>query len=613
MKGCTTRLNGSWYMLDSSCADCSIRDLPFHLQMGSHIRTEMELAAVKADLRIVRSDADRGGYLTWLLKLISSQHIIADILQSLNHVSSALYDSLVSPSGCLPGTRTAVLEETLTWAGTSSDHCCIYWLTGLAGTGKSSIAKSFCELMAQNGQYRIITFFVSKNSAERRNPFYMLHTLALELANSYPQFRERLVLSMRGYKGIEYRPLKEQMNRMLKTPLEETIKDLGPEATSHTPVFVIDALNECLNINEVEGSSLIVELAEALSSLPVKIFVTSRMDTALSQVFDTLANTTTFKLHEIEKTQIAADVRLILSTGFSSIAAEHSIIAPVWPLPHDLDTLISQTGHLIIFATTALRYIGDSRIAQPEDRLRHVIGHDRPRSGNSLPYAEVDMLYMDILSSAVSVGLGKPDLLLADRLRQVVGTVIVAEEPLNVTAISEILGTREREVYADLHAMTAVMTLTSDKSLVSPTVRIFHPSFREFLLERCSDPLFRIDPVPIHAALANQCLDILIRDCHNAITHQGATDGIAAQSARHNPSLLSEDSEAVPDALRYAGVFWLKHVSLATVQQQHLARVIYDFATTCILHWLQLLSRLDFLSHTARLLPAVLEWCEVSR
>ncbi|KAH6881522.1 hypothetical protein BKA58DRAFT_371720 [Alternaria rosae] len=40
---------------------------------------------------------------------------------------------------CLPGTRISLLEEIYSWANAQDEHC-LYWLNGLAGTGKSTIA-----------------------------------------------------------------------------------------------------------------------------------------------------------------------------------------------------------------------------------------------------------------------------------------------------------------------------------------------------------------------------------------------------------------------------------------------------------------------------------------
>lgn len=44
---------------------------------------------------------------------------------------------------CLPDTRVDILKEIEDWS-TSSQGQCIYWLNGAAGTGKSTVARTYC-------------------------------------------------------------------------------------------------------------------------------------------------------------------------------------------------------------------------------------------------------------------------------------------------------------------------------------------------------------------------------------------------------------------------------------------------------------------------------------
>jgi hypothetical protein len=65
-----------------------------------------------------------------------------DHLKQLKPVSSSRYDSLTSPPGCLAGTRQEILAQMLTWAEEPCQGFSVFWPAGLAGTGKSSIAKT---------------------------------------------------------------------------------------------------------------------------------------------------------------------------------------------------------------------------------------------------------------------------------------------------------------------------------------------------------------------------------------------------------------------------------------------------------------------------------------
>jgi adenylylsulfate kinase-like enzyme len=58
----------------------------------------------------------------------------------------------------------------ITWVDELRHSMSIFWLAGLAGTGKSAIAKIYCEQLTDKGPLTA-TFFMSRISAERRDLF----------------------------------------------------------------------------------------------------------------------------------------------------------------------------------------------------------------------------------------------------------------------------------------------------------------------------------------------------------------------------------------------------------------------------------------------------------
>ncbi|KAG9078454.1 hypothetical protein FS749_009514, partial [Ceratobasidium sp. UAMH 11750] len=69
-------------------------------------------------------------------------------LGRLPNAPTAMYRSTESDNlrrvGCTPNTRVDVLEQLRTWAANPTSEK-VYWLNGMAGTGKSTIAYSLCE------------------------------------------------------------------------------------------------------------------------------------------------------------------------------------------------------------------------------------------------------------------------------------------------------------------------------------------------------------------------------------------------------------------------------------------------------------------------------------
>jgi len=60
-------------------------------------------------------------------------------------VPAALHKIQPEEAGCMPGTRVSVLSMFMEWA--KNDPMRIFWLAGLAGTGKTSIAVTLCRML----------------------------------------------------------------------------------------------------------------------------------------------------------------------------------------------------------------------------------------------------------------------------------------------------------------------------------------------------------------------------------------------------------------------------------------------------------------------------------
>ena len=91
------------------------------------------------------------------------------------HVDEAGYHS-GNRQRCLRGTRVDILLQLEHWVKDGQDHR-VFWLNGLAGTGKSTIAQTFAEISFADGNLGA-SFFCSQDSEARSNLQSIFPTLA---------------------------------------------------------------------------------------------------------------------------------------------------------------------------------------------------------------------------------------------------------------------------------------------------------------------------------------------------------------------------------------------------------------------------------------------------
>ena len=77
-----------------------------------------------------------------------------------------------NPTGCMAGTRVKILADLEAWASDGLGSK-VYWLVGMAGTGKSTILHTLCEIM--DGKNMLGgSFFCSRGSENTSNACLIL-------------------------------------------------------------------------------------------------------------------------------------------------------------------------------------------------------------------------------------------------------------------------------------------------------------------------------------------------------------------------------------------------------------------------------------------------------
>src|SRR5882762_4301669 len=118
---------------------------------------------------------------------------------------------------CLRGTRESVLDGIMRWAKDRQERH-VFWLNGLAGTGKSTIAQTFSGIVAKTGIMGA-SFFCSRDYLDRRELKHIFPTLAYQLACRYPTFRTHIIRAIKQDPSVAQGSLISQLKDLIVDPL----------------------------------------------------------------------------------------------------------------------------------------------------------------------------------------------------------------------------------------------------------------------------------------------------------------------------------------------------------------------------------------------------------
>ncbi|KIK57975.1 hypothetical protein GYMLUDRAFT_739135 [Collybiopsis luxurians FD-317 M1] len=171
----------------------------------------------------------------------------------LDHSAKASYDADVGVQYarrfCHPGTRTKILEEIQKWASDPNGPSG-YWICGMAGTGKSTIAMSTCQTLDAKGTLAA-SFFCSRQLPGCREYQLIIPTLAYQLASYSRRFAFALRDILSRYPDIASKKPDEQVRRLLIDPWQELMKN--NQINMKLPVVMVDALDECESVEVALG------------------------------------------------------------------------------------------------------------------------------------------------------------------------------------------------------------------------------------------------------------------------------------------------------------------------------------------------------------------------
>ena len=496
--------------------------------------------------------------------------------------------------GCLTGTREALLDEVESWTKDFYESP-VYWLNGLAGTGKSTIAQTTAERLFADGRLGA-SFFCSRDFKDRSSLHLIFPTLSFQLAHRYPDFRSTLIPLLQSNPDIGHESLCSQMERLIVNPLKKT--DIST-------VVVIDALDEC--IDDEPQSAILSVMGRFVEEIPnVKFFITGRPEPHIQSGFRLKLLrplTEVFTLHMVEDSIVNIDIRRFLQTRLSELAQQFQLSE--WPSDKHIDLLCQRAAGLFVYAAATIRFL-DHKIYPPQQQLDAIVtlpectvyeGGARLKANTTL-----DSLYTSILQVALDFGAEDPK---GDsRVRSTIGAVVLVVNPLPPSAISELIGLESGQVMMILTLVQSLLILSEDPAC---PVKPFHKSFPDFITDpsRCLDKRFYIFPGNLHYELTMNCLRLM----NDTLEYNFLSLPNYALN-REVKDLPDRVKNHISSALEYACKCWYSHLTRTRENIPHILDALHVFMKEKFLAWLEVISVLGAVRNAVVAMENLMQWLQ---
>jgi hypothetical protein len=518
-------------------------------------------------------------------------------LDKLPYAKGAMFNSYDQDhTTCHPATRVDLLRQIQDWARQPHSKS-IFWLNGMAGTGKSTISWTIAEWLTGQGCHRVIdlgaSFFFKRGEGDRGSASRFFPTIARDLVLKIPGLDNLVAEVIASDPSIFDKALGEQFDKLIYQPLQKVNIATG---SCPTLIVVVDALDECEKNRDIE---VILDLwfqLPQITTIRLKLFLTSRPDLPILQKFKKMSIDAhhDMVLHdevEVPRATVQHDISTFLKDAFSEIRKDYNADPPLdtplgldWPGDKVLQALVNMAVPLFIVAATVYRYVGDSNF-NPQERLEEVLHFQGMGQ-----LEQMEQTYLPVLTQLpATLSDSRDKEKLYQEFRMIVGSIVTLTEPLSVTSLAALLNMNRGTIGLRLRPLHSVLRVPADPET---PVRTLHLSFSEFLLsDKLRNRPFGVDGPATHRMLLTKCLELLsgpggLRENLCDLSYPGQ------QRREIDPIVINEH---LSPALQYACRYWVHHAQYSKVQIRDDDEV-YVFLREHFLHWLEALSLMNRLA-----------------
>ncbi|KZP14488.1 hypothetical protein FIBSPDRAFT_833939 [Athelia psychrophila] len=488
---------------------------------------------------------------------------------------------------CLPGTRTDILSVIVAWSR-SLDSQNVFWLAGVAGSGKSAIAHTIAKMLHEDGLLAS-SFFFNREFDSRNTVQLLFSTIARDIAARHPIIAADISTALEDDPALATASLARQFDAFIAKPLRRHKFD-------QPIVVVIDALDE--GVQDDSGFSLLSLFRDKVAKLApqLRVLITSRPTRNITQYLSEQDHIASHTM-AVDSPENRQDIETYIDTQVRDMTIAVHMGSP-WPdeaLVRDLKVLAEG---LFIWIVTIFAYLRSAH--KPREKLRALLSNSDV-SGVLSPRKKMDALYAAILEACGDWD--DPDFR-ADYV-MFIGAIMAAKRPLSLGALHALHG--DTQEMAPEHLLQRFGSVLLGLNGEGETIRILHLSFREFITDRADrsqlTQKFYISEKAHSDRLAKLCLQTMVRE----ITSAGISGtGYLLKDVNDGPGI--PEVTGVPEQLLYSSEYWIDHISDIEDGNIAICEVLREFLTHHNTLWMEIVSSRSVFRGSM----AAWRWSEVS-
>ena len=421
------------------------------------------------------------------------------------------------------GTREWIFKKIEGWLDDRSSPNRVMVINGNAGMGKSVISAVTCKRMQEAGRL-LGSHFCQHNNSRYRNPQLMLQSLACNLAQTLPEYKEALVKILSRNQGVPLNSMgvEELFALLLKEPLN-AVKDPGRNI-----LMVIDGLDE----SEYQGRNELLDvIGKHFFKLPkwIRFLVTARPEINITE---SLKHLQPIHLNQKQEENLSDIKRFFeLHLGEQLEQQRKNVL---------LEKLVQRTEGIFLFAyfLTAALEESTSPVTLEEVESKLPLG--------------ISSVYLDHFKR-LEKGLCKEFKIKEDQVLHFLCALTASREPLPLAFASRILqpsgncSTARRKVNKIIACISSLLPICHDR------VHFIHKSVKDWLTNTSSygQHEFIVDEKEGHKILFDLCtaeldkikdkklLDSQFNDAEqyalqHGVQHMTELDGLGDHSTTYN-------------------------------------------------------------------------------